>query len=47
MLGMLWIALELRNSKLGLITTLSSLCEKEITFKNDGVAESGNIGGRS
>jgi len=43
---MFWIALELRNPKIGLFVGLSLLVIKLDTFR-DGVVKSGNTGGRT
>jgi len=42
MLNIFWIALKLRNSKMGLITCLSLAVKNLTTFKYDGVAKTGN-----
>jgi len=44
MLGMFWIALELSNPMLGLITRLSLLLKNFTASKFGGVAKSGNAG---
>jgi len=46
MLGMFWIALELSNPMVGLITRLSLLAKNLIAFKFGKVAKSGNAGQR-
>ena len=42
MLGMIWIALELSNPMVGLITRLSLLAKNLTAFKYGKVAKSGN-----
>jgi len=45
MLGMFWIAVELSNPKMGLITGLSLLVSKLIAIRFDEIAKFGNTGG--